>query len=420
MRARNLTRIVTAAVAVSAVALGTAACATGPSSDVTELSFFHRWPDDPKNSYFEQLIADFEEQNPDIRVTIESVVNDSYKDKVKVVAGSNRAPDVMFTWSGSFIEELVAADSALDLDEWLAENPDIESSFYESQLTPFEVDGAQYALPVGMQAKLFFYNKDVFDDLGLEVPSTWDEFIDVLSTIQDSGLTPIEFGAQEQWPIAHYLGTLNQRVVAPDVFEADQEATSGAFTDDGYELALERFQDLAEYMNPDMTAVTHEAARNSWIAGDAAIFYMQGVESAQLQDADFEYGTFNFPGVEGGEGDAQQLTGAPEGFFVSSTTEHPDEALRLLEFILDYDNAVSYVEQTSELSAVKGAVEAADTTEVLKEITTSIVEASAMAPWLDNAYDATIVQTYLAETQLMLAGERSPAEVMDAVRATAG
>ncbi|MFS0854094.1 ABC transporter substrate-binding protein [Microbacterium sp. 179-I 3D4 NHS] len=419
---RKSTRIAVAAAAASALVLPLAACASGDSGAAdgqVEINFFHRWPNEPKNSYYSDLVAEFEKENPDIKVNVESVLNDAYKDKVKVVAGSANAPDVLFTWSGSFVDELVSNDALMDLGPWLEEDAEFADSFYPSQLTAFEVDGVQYGLPVGMQSKLFFYNKDVFDELGLDVPTTWDEFIEVLDAIQDSGQTPIEYGAQEQWTIAHYVGTLNQRVVDPEVFQADQDPATGEFTDPGYVEALERFQELSGYMNEDLTAVGHEIARNAWIAGEAPIMYMQSAEVGYLGDVQFEYGTFNFPGVDGGKGDPDELTGAPEGFAISKTTKHPEEAQRFLEFLLSKDNGIAYAERAGELSPVKDAVQEADVPEISKELAQGIIDASAMTTWLDNAYDPQIVQAYLAETQLMLSGQQTPEGVMAAVQEAA-
>jgi raffinose/stachyose/melibiose transport system substrate-binding protein len=414
-------RRVAAVVVAAALLTPLAACsASGDSGDQTvTLDFFHRWPNEPKNTYFKELVAEFEKENPDIKVKTESVLNDAYKDKVKVVAGSSDAPDVLFSWSGSFLEELVQGGNVMDLSSWLKDNPEIEDRFYPSQLTPFEIGGKQYALPVDMQAKLFFYNKDAFAELGLEVPTTWDEFLDALETIKKSGVTPIEFGAKEQWTIAHYVGTLNQRVLPQKVFDADQDPAKGTFENAGYTTALERFKQLTKYMNSDMTAIGHEAARNAWMAGDAPIMYLQGSEVNYMKDVAFDYGTFNFPSVEGGKGDPQQLTGAPEGFAVSAKTKHPKEALRFLDFMLNKANGQAFTEKTGELSAVKDAVADSDAPEILKSIAKDIVAASAMTPWLDNAYDPQIVSSYLSQTQMLLGGQQTPEGVMDDVRATA-
>lgn len=61
--------------------------------------------------------------------------------------------------------------------------------------------------------KEFFYNKDIFNELGLEVPETWDQFIEVLDKIKASGMDPIAEGNQDKWPSAHYIGALNEQLV---------------------------------------------------------------------------------------------------------------------------------------------------------------------------------------------------------------
>lgn len=415
---------------LGAALLTIAACGSGtesPGGGTSEgggeeqitINFFHRWPSEPKNSYFADVVAAFEEENPTIKVEVESVLNDAYKDKVNVVAGSSNAPDVMFTWSGTFVRELVRIDAALPLDDWLTENPEIAGRFYESQMEPLQVDGVQYALPIGMHSKVFFYNADIFDEVGLTPPTTWEEFIDVLGALQGAGHTPIQFGAQEQWPIGHYLGTFNQRVVDPDVFVADQAEGESELTDPGYELALERFLELSEYMNDDMTGVTHEMARNAWMAGESPIMYLQSAEIGYMDEVDFNYSVFNFPEVQGGLGDPNQLTGLPEGFMVSANTEHPEESLKFIEFLLTKENGIGYTERTGELSAVIDAVADSQASEIQQELAIQIIEATAMTPWLDNAYDPQIVQTYMSEAQLMLGGQTDPQAVMQAVQASA-
>lgn len=423
---RTTTRTATAALAVAALALPLAACSPGGGDDVpaggqVELDFFHRWPNEPKKSYFDDLVKEFEAENSDIRINTESVLNDNYKDKIKVVAGSASAPDVMFTWSGSFIAELVKGDALMDLGPWLAEDAELRDSFYESQLSPFVVDDIQYGLPIGMHSKVFYYNAEVFDELGLEVPTTWPQFISALERIEtQTGSHAIEFGAVDTWTIAHYLGTLNQRVLDPAVFLADQDPANGDFTDPGYVTALERLREIVEHANDDFLAIDHEMARNAWISGDGApIFYAQSAEIGYFGDIGFEYSVFNFPAVDGGQGDPHQLTGAPEGFVISKNTQHPEEAKRFVKFLLNKANGIVYTETTGELSAVEGAVEESNVSETTKELAQQILDASEMTAWLDNAYDPQIVATYLTEAQLMLGGQQTPEGVMEKVQETA-
>ena len=92
---------------------------------------------------------------------------------------------------------------------------------------------------VWMQKK-FFYNKDIFNELGLEVPETWDQFIEVLDKIKASGMDPIAEGNQDKWPSAHYIGALNEQLVDDETRAKDYNPKTGEFTDPGYAEALEK------------------------------------------------------------------------------------------------------------------------------------------------------------------------------------
>ena len=88
----------------------------------------------------------------------------------------------------------------------------------ESQLEQYvNADGMQYGIPFRLDCKLFFYNKAIFDEHNLTVPTTWDEFINVCETLKAAGITPISFGNQEPWSASHYIGTLNQICVPDEV-----------------------------------------------------------------------------------------------------------------------------------------------------------------------------------------------------------
>lgn len=419
---RRRTFLAGLAATAAAGAIGLTACGNGGngasgSSAAGSLDFFHRWPTEPKNGYFEWLISKFT-QETGISVAVDKVLNDTYKDKVRVSVGSAQSPDVFFSWSGSFASSLVDTGNVLELDDLLASDSALKDSFYANQLPPFQVGGKQVGLPIGMIGKYMFLNSEMFAQHGWTAPETWPDFLSLLQDIQGTGVVPLAYGAQDQWTIAHYVGTLNQRIVDPLVIERDYAPATGEFTDPGYVEALQMFQDLQPYMTPNVAATSHQQARDSWLAGQAAIFFAETAEYQYITNG-LQWETFNFPSIPNGKGDQHQLMGAPEGFMIAANSDNMAGAQELIKFLFAKDNAVEWVNQTGELSPVKDAVAESNATDAVKAMAVAVSETSAMTPWLDNALDQQLVDTYMAETQLMLAGERSPEQVMVAVQETA-
>ncbi len=404
-------------------ALSLVGCSKGSSSkggggDGKTITLFHRWPTEPKNGYFETLVKAFQDANPGVTVKVEKVLNDTYKDKVRVSVGSAQSPDVYFSWSGSFASSLVATGNVMELDDLLSKNSAFKDQFYPSQMAPMQVDGKQVGLPIGMIGKFFFYNKKLMDQHSLAVPTTWEELLDLCEEARKAGLLPISYGAKDQWTIAHWVGTLNQRVLEPDVTKKDYDPKTGEFTDAGYVKALELFKQLFPYMTPNANAVAHQDARDAFIAGKSLLMYLEGAEYNYFTK-DFEWGTFNFPSVPDGKGDPKQLTGAPEGFMLAKNSKNAELADKFLEFMLSPEWGTKWTDMTGELSAIKGAVDASSAPEGVKQMAKQIGESTAMTPWLDNAIDQRLVATYLSATQLLIGGKASAEDVMKKVQDTA-
>jgi len=403
-------------------ALLLAACAMVVSAPVwadVELKVFHRWPNQPIKSYMDSVIADFEAANPDIKIVTDQVLNDSYKDKIRVVLGSNNQPDVFFSWSGEWGYNIARAGRSLDLTPILQADPAWHESFVAAQIEPFTLDGKIYGLPWQMDGKAFFYNKQMFEEAGLSEPKTFAQMLEVSQKLQEAGTTPLLFGSRAPWAISHYLGSFNERVVPQDVLQKDYDRASGEFTHPGYVKALEMFAELVPYMNRAPNAIDHEAARNNFLNGRGAMVYLQYGEIGLLKDAKFPFGFFLFPPVEGGEGRQNTLQGGAEGWMISADTPHKDEAVRFLKFLLSPEMGGRLTTQANLISPIKGAVTQASATPEQVLAFEQILEAGNPYIWLDTALDATVADAYMKSTQLLLDGKKTPAEVMQDVQAAA-
>lgn len=391
--------------------------------DLIEINFFHRWPNDPKNTMFKNLIAKYEEENPNVKINMDCILNDQYKEKIRMVVSTDEVPDIFSSWSGSFAQEMIDSGNVMDLTSVFQEDPEWADTIADVSVGPFTFDDKIMAIPWSQDGKAFFYNKKIFEENGIEVPTTWSEFIDVLDTLKDAGYeTPIVEGLKDNWAILHYLGTMNQRMVDPDVLNADYTPATGEFTDPAYVSVLEKWKELTSYMGEVCTAIDHETARNTYFATEQSpIMYLQFAEIALMADSvNFDYGFFNFPAFEEGKGDPDALTGAPEGFMISNKTKYPEECIKFLKWLVSPEGgAVDLTTIGGDLTSVTSALTEENALPEQIDALKTIESASQMAPWFDNACDASIYTVFGQGASAVATGDMTPEEVMKDVQTAA-
>jgi len=387
------------------------------------LHFFHRWPQEPRKSFYDQLVADFMKQNPDVKIVMDSVINDSYKEKIRVLVSSNDIPDVFCCWSDSFAYNLVKSGRIKPLNELLAKDKAFADSFIQSQVKSFTFDGKIYGLPHTMDAKVFVYNKELFDKAGItKLPASYDELLADLDTLQKKGYAvPVLEGLADPWTISHYLGSMFQLYLPESVTDKDYVEATGVFTDPGYKVVLERFQKIVGYMGPNATSMTHTDTRNYFIAGKLPLIYLETGEFKYLADGNpnLKYGYFAFPAFKDGKGTSGFIEGAPEGFMMSSTTKYPEAAERFLKFIYSKQNAQKFMKDIGVPIAVKGALPTGVSMPWLNNAIDVMDNAKGMVPWFDNAVNIKIADAFMRGCQAIATKDKTIDQVMADVQAAA-
>jgi raffinose/stachyose/melibiose transport system substrate-binding protein len=390
------------------------------------LSFLHKWPEPQNMAFFDKAVKDFEASHPNIDIKMEAVADEPYKDKIRVVMASGNIPDIYFSWSGEFSRKFARGGRAMDLTEAVY-GSDWKDRFPEAALDPYKWNGKLWGIPINVDAKFMVYNKAIFAKNGITVPASWDEFMADLEKLKAAGVTPLAFGDQYPWAASHYIGDLNAKLVPNDIRHADYDLVSTddkLFTDPGYVQALTDFSTLMKqgYFNRGPNAITHAIARGSFAAGRTAAIYLELVEFTNFKGSTLEkdgWGFFPMPPFKNGRGDQRLLTGAPDGFMVSATTQHRKEAIEFLKFLTSPEEAVQYTKVTGMTSAVKGAVTAENAGPQQLTALEELSKAPGLALWLDTDINARITEVYLAGMQAILNGTETPAQVMTKVRDTA-
>ncbi|GAA0178865.1 ABC transporter substrate-binding protein [Clostridium sediminicola] len=391
------------------------------SDSVVTLKLLHRWTQEPDSTFFNEVAAEYEKVNPNVKIDVQSISNDPFKEKIKVVLGTDEAPDVFFTWPGDFTNRFIRADKIYDLTDELAKDG-WGDTFVEAQVEPFKYKDKVYGVPYRLDGKVFVYNKKIFDEVGVSAPNTWDEFIEVCEKIKAAGITPISYGNVAQWASTHYLGTLNQKEVPNDVTLKDYDPESGEFTDPGYVRALEKYSKIISYCNADTNSIKHSEARVNFINEQSAMMFVEIIEFPEIDRAaeeGFEYGVFKFPDIADAKGGNNHLTGYPEGFVVSANTKHPKEAVDFLKFLTGKEMGVKEAEDLGFINGIKNVVGKGVVTDSIYDTTQIVLNAEGMTNWLDSALHAKVGNVYMVNAQKLADGAITPEQFMKEVQEAA-
>lgn len=149
---------------------GLGACSNdGKSADGTvTIEYFNQKKEMTKT--LEEIARDFEKENPKVKVKVVNVPNGGEVLKTRVLAGD--VPDVVNIYPQSIeLQEWAKAGVFEDLS-----NKDYLKRVKNGYAEKYAVNGKVYNVPFTANAYGIYYNKDKFEELGLKVPETWDEF----------------------------------------------------------------------------------------------------------------------------------------------------------------------------------------------------------------------------------------------------
>src|SRR5699024_8701573 len=117
---------------------------------------------------------------------------------------SGEGPDVFSYDAGAgYLGVLAKAGLALDLTPY-REEYNWDDRFHDWALEKTIYDGKLYGIANELEMLGVFYNTQLFEEAGVEVPQTYEEFLQVCQVFKDKGITPVIMDDKEQWPGFHY------------------------------------------------------------------------------------------------------------------------------------------------------------------------------------------------------------------------
>lgn len=146
---------------------------------------------------FEKMEEKFNETHDDIELTIESPNEAMTILKTRFIKEDQ--PDIIGIGGDVNYSNFLDSDMLVDISDFDGLK-DIKQSYLDiDKNLEFIPEDGTYAVPYVANAAGILYNKEMFEENGWEIPTTWDEFIELLDTIQASGQLPLYFGFKDTW-----------------------------------------------------------------------------------------------------------------------------------------------------------------------------------------------------------------------------
>jgi raffinose/stachyose/melibiose transport system substrate-binding protein len=323
--------------------------------DVTLRVLIHQNP--PMVEFMEAFNAAFEEANPTISIDM-SVVNASDLSTVtqtRLSAGDIDVIDI-FGFSNSVQPYMTDAtppnwqimiDSGLLLDltgQQLLENYDPvatrDSGTYEDKV---------YAINLGRVVYSgIYYNKAMFAEFGVEVPTTWDELVAACQVFTDEGIGCMTAGGADGWPIfVGAYGLLGSLFPDQEAYVEGLWTGANKFNDEQSLVMWERMQVYArDMMERGASGIPGDAAPGRFAAGAVAMFPGGSWYASAIEDAEpeFEWGYIPFPGSDVVEDNLGWFGKYDQGWAIAADSPNVDAALLYLEAFSDPDNYQAFVD----------------------------------------------------------------------------
>lgn len=299
------------------------------------------------------IIKNYEKDNPNVSIKRNSMKNEDIRNTIKPALTSNKGPDLFMYDSGpGYLGVLAKSGLALDLTKY-DQQYRWSSNFPKWVNDLVTINGKRFGIGNEIELIGVYYNKQIFNDLGVEVPKTYEEFLQICEKAKAKGLIPLSFDDKEQWPAFHLESVFYTAVAGKQKIEKVLNKEEG-FDQPVFANALDTFQKLIKngYTSKSPLSVSYDDGNKELFSGKAAMRITgTWLASGAIEQMKDNVGFFLLPSVK-----PNLPLSAPGGIgsamVISSKTKYPEEAAKFLNYMFNKESAKVWYEH-SKIAPVK-------------------------------------------------------------------
>jgi raffinose/stachyose/melibiose transport system substrate-binding protein len=345
---------------------------------------------------FDELEEKFNATHDDIELKIDSPNDAMTILKTRFIREDN--PDIIGIGGDINYSNFLDAEMLMDVSDFdgLA---DIKENYLSTNkdLEYVPLDGV-YAVPYMSNAAGVLYNKDMFEENGWEIPTTWDEFIALCEEIQETGIYPLYFGYKDTWTCLAPWNAIAVNLCPSDI--AYQVNSGNATFSEYYAAVAEMERALLDYAEPNPVAYGYNDACTAFARGESAMYVIGNYAIPQIKSVnpDMNIDSFVFPASN----DASENilnSGNDLMFCVMEDCENKEAAYEVLRFLLEDENVQAYIDDQSAVPCKKGDFTLPAELDGMKDY----INNGIIADYQDHHYPSemsvdAMIQTFLLDT----------------------
>lgn len=262
--------------------------------DLIELTY---WELSSKQDALDEMVAEFNASNSDIEVTVSYFEVDGIKDSLKVAASSSTLPSMWFNWGGSLGGFYAENDLIYDLTDYANAN-NWYNLYNNGALNLCTLDGKLAGYPRSYNTIGVYYRKDIFEQYGIEVPTTFEEFEGACAKLKENGITPISTAGLNGWHVMRFVELLVEHYAGAEKHD-DLNTFKTSWVDDDVVQALTKYKEFVDkgYLPEGFVTFDPNDTQLLTFSGQAAMDiqgpWYDGTIISEGQDM-ANYGTFAF------------------------------------------------------------------------------------------------------------------------------
>ena len=392
-------------------------CGSRPVADGTEEIEFWTMQLQPKfNDYFNELIAEFEAENPGIEVRWVDVPWSAMESKILTAVSAKTAPDVV-NLNPVFASQLATRNAWFDLDREIS--PEARSQYLPNIWKASILNDKSFGIPWYLTTQIVVYNRALLEEAELESPpATYAELAELAEQVKEQtgkyGFF-VSFVPEDSGEVLESLIKMGVRLL-------DEEGKAAFNTPEG-KAAFQYWVDLyqKELLPPEVLTQGHRYAIDLYQAGETALLKTGAQFFPTIEN--------NAPEIAKVSDVAPQVTGklgkknvAVMNLVIPRDTDNPEEALKFALFVTNSNNQLAFAREANVLPSTRDSVqeyvrnlneknELSPLDRASKVGAEQLSQAEVLIPVMDNI--KALQKTIYSNLQAAMLGEKSVEQALE-------